>query len=36
MQDDEYEHSSECEDYADYGQDGYHPVYLGTLIEYNR
>lgn len=32
MQDDEYEHESECEDYADYGIDGYHPVTLGIYL----
>jgi hypothetical protein len=30
MEEDEYEHESECEDYADYGAEGYHPVVLGT------
>ena len=29
MQESEYERDSECEDYADYGPDGYHPVALG-------
>lgn len=32
MEGDEYEHESECEDYADYGVDGYHPVVLGTQL----
>ena len=31
MEVDEYERDSECEDYADYGAEGYHPVVLGKL-----
>lgn len=28
----EYEYSSQCENYSDYCQGGYHPVYLGEKI----
>ena len=36
MEDDEYEHESECEDYVDYGVGGYHPVTLGNHFIYFR
>jgi len=32
MEDDEYEKESDCEDYEDYGPEGYHPVCLGKSI----
>ena len=29
MDNEEYEDSSGCEDFEDYGPEGYHPVYIG-------